>query len=68
MPDGSFQFLAEGPERVEAVLRVALPEAPKGVDLDGGPLAADAQAWDAPTRTLLLRFPNASQGHRVVIR
>jgi hypothetical protein len=68
MPDGSYQFHAEGPERVEAVVRVALPDAPRGVELDGKPLAADAQAWDAPTRTLLLRFPNASQGHRVVIR
>jgi hypothetical protein len=68
MPDGAFRFHAEGPERVEAVLRVALPGAPKGVDLDGQPLAAEAQVWDTPTRTLLLRFPNASQGHRVVIR
>jgi hypothetical protein len=67
-PDGSFRFHAEGPEGVEAVVRVALPETPKGVDLDGKPLAIEAQAWDASTKTLLIRFPNASQGHRVVVR
>ncbi len=67
-PDGSFQFHAEGPERVEAVLRVAMPAAPKAVEIDGKPLPAEAQVWDEATKTLLVRFPNTAQGHRVAIR
>ncbi len=66
-PDGSFHFRAEGPERVEAVLRVSLAAAPKGVEIDGQPLPAEARTWDEGTKTLLVRFPNAPQGHQVVI-
>ncbi|MHC5539772.1 hypothetical protein ACYOEI_16255, partial [Singulisphaera rosea] len=66
-PEGAFQFHAEGPANIEAVMRVALPEAPKEVTLDGRPLAADAREWDAKSRTLRLRFPNAPEGHQVSI-
>jgi hypothetical protein len=38
------------------------------VSLDGKPLPAVAQNWDARTKTLLIRFPNAAQGHWVTIR
>jgi hypothetical protein len=61
--DGAFRFYAEGPARTEAAVRVALPEPPKEVLLDGQPIPADARAWDAGSRTLLLRFPNAPGGH-----
>ncbi len=67
-PDGSFRFHAEGPENIEASGRVALPSAPSEVRLDDRPLARDAWSWDAASRTVWLRFPNAPAGHRVTIR
>ena len=66
--EGTFRFRAEGPDRIEAALRIALPAAPAEVTVDGQPLPADSRAWDAGTRTLLLRFPNAAGGRKVVVR
>ena len=66
--EGTFRFRAEGPDRIEAALRIALPAAPAEVTVDGQPLPADARAWDAGTRTLLLRFPHAAGGRGVVVR
>jgi hypothetical protein len=67
-PDGSFRFYAEGPEKIEAVVRVALPSPPAEVGLDDRPLAGDAWAWDAASKTLLLRFANVPGGHWVGIK
>jgi hypothetical protein len=67
-PDGAFRFFAEGPDKIEAVVRVALTEAPRDVSLDGQPLPADARTWDAASKTLLVRFPNAPGGRWVLIR
>jgi hypothetical protein len=64
-PDGSFRFYAEGPEKVDAVVRVFLSAAPSEVRLDDHPLARDAWTWDAASETMLLRFPNAPLGHWV---
>ncbi|WP_435011604.1 hypothetical protein P12x_002920 [Tundrisphaera lichenicola] len=68
LPDGTFRFHAEGPEGVQAVVRIALPDEPMRVEIDDQPLAPEAREWHAPSKTLLIRFPNASQGHRVVVR
>ena len=65
--DSAFSFLAEGPAKTGAVVRVALAEAPKSVMLDDRAASDDTWTWDAASRTLLLRFPNAAAGHRVVI-
>jgi hypothetical protein len=65
---GEFRFYAEGPDRTEAAVRLALPAAPAAVTLDNVAVPPAAQTWDAVTRTLLLRFPNAATGHWVVIR
>jgi hypothetical protein len=67
-PEGAFRFYAEGQEKVEAVVRVALPEAPMVVLLDDHPLPRDARRWDEKSRTLLLRFPNSAAGHWVTVR
>ena len=67
-PDGSFRFFAEGPDKIEAVIRVALPSAPAGVRVDDQPLAAGAWSWDAESRTVVLRFPNAAGGRWVAIK
>jgi len=67
MPDGTFAFYAEGPAKVEAVVRVAMPLEPKTVTIDGQSLPAAARAWHAGSSTVLLRFPNSAQGHRLSI-
>jgi hypothetical protein len=67
-PDGTFRFFAEGPDKIEAVIRVALPSAPAGVRVDDQPLAAGAWSWDAESRTVVLRFPNAADGRWVAIK
>lgn len=66
--DGSFRFFVEGPDKVEAVAQVSLPATPEDVQVDDKPLACDAWSWDAATRTLLLRFPNAAEGRWVRIK
>ncbi len=66
-PDGGFRFFAEGPEKIEAVVRVRLKNAPKVVTLEGHPLPADAQKWDAATRTVRLRFPNSAKGQWLIL-
>ncbi len=66
--DGSFRFHAEGPDRIEAAIRVAIDREPTEIRLDDRPLAREAWTWDAPSRTILLRFPNAPTGHRVAIK
>ncbi len=64
---GSFRFHAEGPAATEAVVRVMLPKAPARVTLDERPIADDAWAWDAGSKTLLVRFPNSAAGQWVQI-
>jgi hypothetical protein len=68
IPDGSFRFFAEGPDKIEAVARVVLPSAPAEVRVDDQPLAPTAWSWDAATRTVLLRFPTAAGGRWVRIK
>ncbi|MGC8640990.1 MAG: hypothetical protein ACP5XB_14080, partial [Isosphaeraceae bacterium] len=63
--DGSFAFLARGPEKTEASLRVGLPEAPHQVTVDGQPLAAASWKWDVANHVVLLRFPNSAKGCKV---
>ena len=62
------RFHAVAPDKINAVVRVRLPQPAKSVMLDSQPLPADAQQWDANTQTLLLRFPNAAQGHDIQIQ
>ena len=67
-PNGTFRFFAEGPDKIEAVVRVALRTAPAEVRVDDQPLAAAARSWDAESNTVLLRFPNAAGGRWVGIK
>jgi hypothetical protein len=67
-PDGAFQFHAEGPDQIEAVVCVALPAAPKDVLLDPEVIPAGGWTWHDPTRTLRFRFPNSAAGHLLTIR
>ena len=53
---------------VEAVVWIAMQPEPKDVTIDGHPLPAAAGAWHPGSKTLLLRFRNSAQGHRISIR
>jgi hypothetical protein len=66
--DGSLVCHAEGPDRVEAVVRIALPHEPAEVTIDEHPLPAAARTWHAGSKTVLLRFPNSAQGRRLTVR
>jgi hypothetical protein len=44
--DGVFRFDAEGPEGIEAAIRVAVPAPPTHVELDGSPLNSGSWIWD----------------------
>lgn len=61
------EFYAEGPEAIEAVVRLKLDSVPKEVLVDGKALPKEAVQWDEGTKTLLIRFPNSPSGHRVVL-
>ena len=62
------RFHAVAPDKINATVRIRLPQPAKTVSIDGNALPADAQQWDANTQTLLLRFPNAAQGHDIQIQ
>lgn len=65
--EGAFRFYAEGPDKIEAVVRIGLATAPKFVTVDDEPLPAGARTWDQETHTLLLRFPNSARGRWIAI-
>ncbi len=68
LPGGGFRFHAAGPDKTEAVVLLRLHAPPQDVSLDKQPLPSAAQAWDAATQTLRLRFPNSASGQWVTIR
>ena len=68
MPDGGFRFHAAAPDQTEAAVRLRLDAPPSAVTVEDQPLPASAQAWDADTHTLLLRFPNSASGQWVTLR
>lgn len=63
--DDAVTFRADGIERSNAVIVVALPAKPKSVSVDGTPLAADA--WDHADGLLRIRFENKADGRDVQI-
>jgi hypothetical protein len=67
-PDGGFRFYAEGPDKIEAVVRLRLAKAPESVTIDDHALPADARNWEQASHTLLLRFPNSAKGRWLTVR
>lgn len=67
-PGGGLRFYAEGPDGIEAVVRLRLETAPTTALIDGEPLPEDTVTWDAQTKTALLRFPNSAAGHWITVR
>jgi hypothetical protein len=66
---GVFRFRAVGPDRVEAVARIAWPDVradPASGSVDGATL--DDFTWDAASRTVLLRFASEARGRALEIR
>ena len=68
LPSGGFRFHAAGPDKTEAAVRLRLDTAPQSVTVGDASLPLDAQAWDAGTNTLLLRFPNSASGQWITLR
>ncbi len=64
---GGSSFHSEGPDGIESVICLRLPDAPRTVKVDGQALAEAARTWESSTRILRLRFPNKSAGCRVEI-
>ncbi len=68
LPGGGFRFHAAGPAGTEAAVRLRLDTVPQSVTVGDTPLPPVAQAWDAETNTLLLRFPNSASGQWITLR
>jgi hypothetical protein len=64
--DESIKFRADGVEGSRAVVRIALPSAPKAVTVAGVALPSDA--YDYADTTLRIRFKNTAEGVDVVIQ
>ena len=67
---GQFSFRAVGPTNTWAVVRIALPSAPRSVAIDAkaGAPGADlglVSRWDEGTKTQWIRFPNDPAGHLI---
>ena len=62
-----YSFVAKSPIDTDGVARVLLPSAPSSVLVDGVETLS-ASAWDADSRTYLLKFENHPDGHRVQFR
>lgn len=66
----SIAFTAKGPTGILAVCRLRCPSAPAAViaaDADGTGTSPLPSEWDAPTRTLLIRYEHRPGGARVEI-
>jgi hypothetical protein len=61
---GRLSFKAAGPSGTTLTARVSLPNAPQRALANGVPVAI---AWDAASRTALLRYPNAPEGVAVEV-
>ncbi len=76
----SYEFVAKSPSQTQNVMRVLLPEAPKTLTIGGQVVTVDGMTsqsgegfvtagdWDAASHTLLVRFPNQSEGVSVQIK
>ncbi len=62
-----YSFVAKSPIDTDGVARVLLPSAPTSVLVDGVETFSPS-AWDAASRTYLLKFENHPDGHRVQFR
>jgi hypothetical protein len=61
------RFVAAGPEQTMAVTRIALPTAPKSVQIGGQTLSEAKQIWDPISKTVLIQYPNIPTGSSVDI-
>lgn len=61
-----FSFTVAGPLGTEGLVRLRLSDKPVDIALPGSRASHDAR-WHAPSRTLLLRYPNRPEGQRVRI-
>ncbi|MBZ0257297.1 hypothetical protein K8I31_14610, partial [bacterium] len=61
--DTGYSFVMKGPLKINGVARVLLPKQPKEVKATvNGEAVEVTQEWNAPTKTLLLKFANSPEG------
>jgi len=65
--DGVLRFNVRGLAGTRCAVRVALPTAPRSVEV-GAAVSSLRQDWDAGSRTLLVQFDHQTGGVDVVIR
>jgi hypothetical protein len=56
------RFVAVGPERTTAAIRLLLPASPQAVKANNDASFPLTQSWDPVHKTVLLQFPNAPAG------
>ncbi|MDP8242588.1 MAG: hypothetical protein P9L94_00795 [Candidatus Hinthialibacter antarcticus] len=61
--DAGYSFVMKGPLNINGVARVLLPSQPKSINANVNGEAVDLKyEWNAPTKTLLLRYANSPEG------
>jgi hypothetical protein len=65
--ENGVRFIARGPDKTQAFIRVALSRAPQKISVSGKALASDSWSWDELSKTLLVQFPNEPAGRQVTI-
>ncbi|MFT3902524.1 MAG: hypothetical protein QM727_05095 [Niabella sp.] len=70
MTDDSYTFIAKSPSNTINAMRIRLPKPPKAVNAFRNTEVVDlyTNAWDAGTKTILLRLPNYSEGVSIKIK
>ena len=63
----TYSFIAKGPVDTKAVTRVLLPSKPLSVTVDGKDVS-DGSAWDAASRTYLVKYDNSPDGKSISFR
>lgn len=63
----SYSFTAKSPVDTDGIARLLLPSQPSGVMIDGVE-SYDPTAWDATSRTYLVRFDNSPEGRKVNVK
>ena len=63
----TYSFIAKGPVETKAVTRVLLPSKPLSVTVDGKDVS-DGSAWDAASRTYLVKYDNSPDGKSISFR
>jgi hypothetical protein len=63
-----YSFVAKSPVNTNNAMRIIMSAKPVSVSIDGVEQTVSPQQWDVQSKTLLLKFPNKSEGVRVQLK